>query len=252
MLLKRMIAVAVLLVVPLSLGGAEPQSERGLFKANAAAPIFEPAMTVPVGGMCMIDVVGIPLDKLDFVLIGGEYRWDGKQVAFVPKNPIGRVLLDARTQSALLFIPTNDELRGVYHIVMTGGEALRIRPLTIGTGPATPPVVVDPTVPPVVPPATPPNTTATAATFIYEKDQHEVPKPVLAALNRLNREKKIYATILEADTTDGTGQVPEQYKVALAAAKQKGLPCLVVTSGANVLTIVSNPKTEADVLKAVP
>lgn len=241
----------LLLAVPISLGGTEP-GERGLFKANAAAPVFEEPMTVPVGGMCMIDVVGVPLDKLDFVIIGGEYRWNGKQVVYVAKKPIGRVLLDARTNLALLFIPTQEEMRGTYHIVMTGGETLRIRPLTIGTGAPVDPIKPpdDPVEPPPIDP--PPTTKVTAATFVYEKDQHEVPKPVLAALNRLNREKKIFATILEADTTDGTGQVPAKYVTALAAAKKAGLPCLIVTAGDKVLVTVPNPKTEADVLKAVP
>lgn len=241
-------AVSCSLAVPLSIGGAEP-GERGLFKANAVAPIFEPAMTIPVGGMCFIDIVGIPLDKLDFVIIGGEYRFDGKQVIFVPKNPIGRVLLDARTQSAMLFIPTNDELRGVYHVVQTGGEALRIRPVTIGTGTRPVDTPVDPPIDPPVDPLPP--TTKVSATYIYEKDQHAVPTFVMSALNRLNRERKIFATAMEADTVDGNGDVPDFLKVPLAAAKQKGLPCLVVTAGDKVLAIVK-PKTEAEILKAVP
>lgn len=183
------------------------------------------------------------------------------------------------TKFAWTIIPSNKNFRvdsslrlaylsgsaGTFTLVLVGTDtngnvAIDTQTVVIGGKPTIPPVVVPPG--PVGPPPidTPPLTTkVTGATFIYEKDSHVVPKAVLSALNKLNREKKILATIMEADTTDGTGQVPEQYKVALAAAKQKGLPCLVVTAGGGsfgpgdkVLTIVPNPKTEADVLKAVP
>lgn len=101
-------------------------------------------------------------------------------------------------------------------------------------------------------PAPPSVTRATAATFVYEKDLHVVPPPVLAALNKLNRERDIIATVFEKDTTDGTGEVPEQYKVALDAAAKAGLPALVVLNGKEVLRVVRDPKTEQSVLEAVP
>lgn len=97
-----------------------------------------------------------------------------------------------------------------------------------------------------------PSTKVTAVTFVYEKDQHGVPGPVHAALNKLNRERGIIATVFEQDTKDGTGEVPEQYKATLAAAKEAGLPALVVLSGNTVLRVVKDPKTEAQVLEAVP
>lgn len=91
----------------------------------------------------------------------------------------------------------------------------------------------------------------TAVTYVYEKDQHVVPPPVLAALNKLNRDKGIIATVFEQDVKDGTGDVPEQYKLALDAAKKAGLPALVVLNDKGVLRVVKDPKTEDDVLKAV-
>jgi len=69
-----------------------------------------------------------------------------------------------------------------------------------------------------------PTTKVTAVTFVYEKDKHVVPPPVLAALNKLNREKGIVATVFEQDTVDGAGEVPEQYKATLAAAKEADAP----------------------------
>lgn len=93
---------------------------------------------------------------------------------------------------------------------------------------------------------------ATAATYVYEKDQTgSVPGPVLVALDKLNRDKNILATTFEDDTLDNTGETPAQYKVPLKAANDAGLPSLVVTAGAKVLKVVKDPKTEAAVLEAV-
>jgi hypothetical protein len=117
-----------------------------------------------------------------------------------------------------------------------------------GEGPRPPPDEI-PTVP--APGPTTPMTPATAATYVYEKDVTAIPSPVAAGLNRLNREKKIVATLFEEDTVDGTGQTPEQYRVPLSAAQSAGLPALVVTAGAAVLKVVKAPTTEAAVLEAV-
>jgi hypothetical protein len=92
---------------------------------------------------------------------------------------------------------------------------------------------------------------ATAVTYVYEKDVTAVPVPVLVAINRLNREKKVVASHFEEDTTDGDEQVPDQYKVPLKAAQDAGLPALVVTAGEKVLKVVKDPKTEQQVLEAV-
>ena len=93
---------------------------------------------------------------------------------------------------------------------------------------------------------------ATAVTYIYEKDQNSVPPQVLSGLNRLNREQGIVATIFEVDTKDGTGDTPEQYKVPVAAAKTAGLPTLVTTGKERqVLRVIRNPKSEAEVMEAV-
>lgn len=93
---------------------------------------------------------------------------------------------------------------------------------------------------------------ATAATYVYEKDDTAIPSPVYGALNKLNRERGIVATIFEEDTVDGTGQTPDQYVLPLAEAKKIGLPAFVVTSGANVVKVLKDPKTEAALLEAVP
>ena len=97
-----------------------------------------------------------------------------------------------------------------------------------------------------------PSSPVTAVTYVYEKDQTPIPPAVLAGLNRLNRERKIVATPFEKDTKDGDDQVPDQYKIPLAAAIEAGLPALVITAGDKVLAVVKAPTTEAEVLEAVP
>lgn len=93
---------------------------------------------------------------------------------------------------------------------------------------------------------------ATAAVYVYEKDESAIPVGVTVGLNRLNRERHIVATLLEADTTDGAGDVPEQYREALAAATASGLPALVVLSGTTVLSVTPAPVDADAILRAVP
>jgi hypothetical protein len=89
----------------------------------------------------------------------------------------------------------------------------------------------------------------TAATYVYEKDNGSVPPPVLAALDKLNR-AGVMATTFEEDTTDADGKVPDQYAVALPAARTAGLPSLVVLAGDKVLRTVKAPTTEEQVTEA--
>lgn len=90
----------------------------------------------------------------------------------------------------------------------------------------------------------------TAAVYVYEKDDTRILPAVQAGIDRLNRELKIVATIYDDDTRDGNGEVPDQFKVALAAATAAGLPALVVTAGDKVLEVVKDPKTAEQVWEA--
>ena len=54
------------------------------------------------------------------------------------------------------------------------------------------------------------------------------------------------------DGADGAGDVPQQYAAPLAAAREAGLPALVVTAGETVLKVVKSPTTAAQVMEAVP
>ncbi len=103
---------------------------------------------------------------------------------------------------------------------------------------------------PTVSPA--PATASTAAVYVWEKDDHGVPPHVTRAVDRLNRERRVVATIFEADATDGTGDVPEQYRTALDAARKAGLPALVAMAGQTVLRVTPAPASEDAVMEAVP
>jgi hypothetical protein len=93
--------------------------------------------------------------------------------------------------------------------------------------------------------------TATAAVYVYEKDDTAPTNGVQSAINRLNREKKILACLFEEDTVDGTGETPYWAKVPLAEAQKAGLPALVVTNGERVVNVVKAPTTEEQVFGAV-
>ena len=103
----------------------------------------------------------------------------------------------------------------------------------------------DPTLPPL--PKIP-----TAAVYVFEKDQGTPPPAVSAALHRLNTERESFAaSAVDQDIVTGAGQVPEQFRAAIQAAKQSGLPALVVLSGSEVLRVVRDPKTVEAVMEAV-
>lgn len=89
----------------------------------------------------------------------------------------------------------------------------------------------------------------TAVTYFYDDKQHVIPSGVHVAIDKLNR-SGLMATKHEVDTTDSSGDVPEQYKVSLPAAKEVGLPSLVVMSGDKVLRTVKDPQTEQAVMEA--
>lgn len=107
---------------------------------------------------------------------------------------------------------------------------------------------VQPSDPNAPAPVTVPADKATAATYVYEKNATAIPDGVSTGLSRLNRERKIVATLYEQP--DEGEKVPRQYKVALTAAQEAGLPALVVTAGEKVLRVTKAPTTEQQVWEA--
>jgi len=137
----------------------------------------------------------------------------------------------------------NDEVRKILNVLLIAAVAYLLAER--GTLPVLP---VDPDKPePVVP--SDPTVRVDRVTYVYEKDDGSVPRPVAFALAKLSQ-THVIATEFDQHSTNGSGQVPSQYKIALAAARQAGLPALVVQSGDQVVRVVKSPTTEAAVMEA--
>lgn len=138
----------------------------------------------------------------------------------------------------------------ITRVPKTGDEELTT--VVIGGGPSPlDPTPVAPAPPKPSPPPGPGPAKVTAVTYVYEKGETPVPSSVLSALNRLNREKQVVATLFEDDTTNGNSKVPKQYTVPWQAAKSAGLPALVVTGGDVVLKVVKDPRTVEQIMESV-
>jgi len=173
---------------------------------------------------------------------------------------LGRMWLLAVSPEETSFLPVEAGLKCIFASPIPGDYTfvLVVAGTNSNSGPAAAMAthtvtLIGPSPPPVAPtdPTDPPLTLRpTAATYIYEKDQSAVPPPVLSAISQLNAAGSLVATVFEQDTTDGDGQVPDQYQAALIAAKAAGLPCLVVLAGDRVLRVVRSPTTLEAVLEA--
>jgi hypothetical protein len=102
----------------------------------------------------------------------------------------------------------------------------------------------------------PPVSKVSHATYVYDKETNPVPPQVAASLAKINTARvnggaSITADEFEIHTVSGTGAIPKQFEKVAAAAKEKGLPCLVVMAGDAVYRVVPNPKTESEVTNAV-
>ena len=199
--------------------------------AQAATAVIEGPTEAPPGDLVILDA-----SKSDAV----SFAW-----ALVPK---GKSFLPVDGGKRVVFASGS---AGTYTFVLAtatadGQVALALHVLTVGK-PLPPPI--DPPDPPN-PPEPPSTTRPTAVIYLYEKDQGGVPAPVSAALSKLNA-TGIRATTFEEDTVDGSGSVPDQYKIPLEAAQKAGLPALVVMAGDTVKSVVKAPTTEAQVMDAV-
>ena len=155
----------------------------------------------------------------------------------------------------------------IHDLIKTGGtdgEPIVVTPTGSATS-VTIEIVAEPTTPVVAPPTTTPTTPTTtptttpvdtdkkvtSVTYVHEKDDDAVPDGVKIGLDKLNQ-RGIVATSVDQDQVDGDGDIPEQYKLAIPAAKQAGLPALVVQAGSKVVNVVKKPETEQQVLEVAP
>jgi hypothetical protein len=79
--------------------------------------------------------------------------------------------------------------------------------------------------PPVV--VEPPKPKPDRVVYVFEKDDSAPSIEVMTMLDKLNR-AGIEATDVDDDVVDGDGQVPDQYKAAIDAARLAGLPTFVL------------------------
>jgi hypothetical protein len=85
--------------------------------------------------------------------------------------------------------------------------------------------------------------------YVYEKDDHAPPNEVMVMLDRLNR-AGIQATDVDDDVVDGDGEVPDQYKAAIDAARLAGLPAFVTLSQGKFLDYADLAKLEELIAKS--
>lgn len=130
-------------------------------------------------------------------------------------------------------------------VLLIASQTVRIEePVPPAPGPVEPPppvvAPVDPTPAPVLKPD--------LALYVHEKDKSPVPSGVMAALDEINRKHGVKANVFEDNTTNGNGDIPAQFKAAVEAARNAGLPCFVMMNGNTVLKVVAAPKTKDEVL----
>lgn len=203
------------------------------------APVFQGTITVPP-------------TTLPHEPIIASYMTEGipEEASIVPEWSASEGVHFREPIAKTLYIwapPGKHEISVVLDWIFIDWEAKtfqRGRPRLVGT------FTVEGEEPPDPPdPPDPPNPAETRVTLVYEKDQTQIPPEVAAALMELN-EKGVMATEYEDDNKTGTGQIPEQYKIALQAARERGLPCLVVETPQGVV-VVHDPQDSSDVLDAV-
>jgi hypothetical protein len=165
--------------------------------------------------------------------------------AYVTRD--GVTLSDAEAKAIIAAVKIGD---GAYSLVSYPvGSAPVVKQLTIGQSKPSTPVVVPVTPDKPVEP-TPEPSKVTAVIYVYEKDQTAIPSFVSAGLNQINR-KGIDATLFEADTKNGSGQIPAKYQAAYDRAKQEGLPVLVVMVGNTIAKAIKAPKTLEEITGAI-
>lgn len=201
--------------------------------------VDDPVVSLPVGSLAVITLTGsaVTTTGAATVALNRETKnldvtQNGHHVAFSSPSIADGVFL-------FTVGINNTDPAGAPHIAQ--------RWIVTGAGPRPPP---DDPLAPVTPNG--PVGKITSVTYVYEKSDTKVPAAVQSGIDRLNVEKKVLATLYEHDSKDGTGEVPDQYKAPLAAAKEAGLPALVAMSGDKVAKVIPAPTTVEQVMGVVP
>lgn len=263
--MTRIIFLFLLLALsmPLCVQGQQPTAATRIKIVQGESGPAELRMTGPATGTAnrpvVIVVSGLPAVDLSKT-VGEQTKWIDS-LRFDVSAPAGCVCtLDKELSMSvspwewrlrLTFTPT---VNGTCVVVCDWNEppyGLALHRVEIGgTAPSPPPLDPDDPNPPPPPPD--PSRKPIRVTLVYEKDLTSTPRPVASALQKLNADGSgIVASEFDDDTVDGTGQVPDQYKTALAEAAKAGLPALVVEFSDGTTRTVKDPKTAEHVAEAV-
>lgn len=214
----------------------------GISKRTMARSVVVCLLAVAFGGS-IVSAASVVGDKIAHVQsMGGIFRWIA-----------GLALIASSVYAYLRFLREKPQADLQYIANTSAKNQASINLASVATGMlllSSAPSVSIPTIPwklPVPVIVSP----ATAAVYVYEKNDGPIPPGVASGIDKLNREKSVIASLFEDDTVDGDGDVPDQYKPALEAAKQSSIPSLVVLSGTSVVRVVKSPKTEEEVTGAV-
>ena len=231
-----------------------------LLVASVAAQQPKPLITGPataaVGQEIRLSVEGLPSPDLSTPEgLKPVIVWASK-IAISVDAPVGAepivesdISLNLGAGGVKLRLAFSADKPGTYVVILLDGNSVQVATRRITVGPVVP--QPDPPPGPGPNPVPDPNKKPTAVTYVYEKDSTPIPRPVQAALSKIHGESSgVVASLFEDDSTTGSGTIPKQYQVPLKAAREAGLPALVVTSGEAVLRVVKAPTTEAEVLEA--
>lgn len=85
----------------------------------------------------------------------------------------------------------------------------------------------------------------TGIVYVYESETSSVPVHVASAFGKLGDERE--TRIIDDDVITGEGGVPEHLKAAIAAARNHGLPSIVLLSNDDVSSVHDVPKSREEI-----
>lgn len=84
---------------------------------------------------------------------------------------------------------------------------------------------------------------------VYESSE-TIPEPYVTGALRTLTGEGLQARAFDKDVVTGTGETPVYLAKAIKAAKDNGLPALVIMSSGDVIKVQDLPKTQQEILEA--
>jgi hypothetical protein len=83
---------------------------------------------------------------------------------------------------------------------------------------------------------------------VYESSEMPLPTQTYDARPKIEEAGHEFR-VVDDDVEDGDGQMPDELKLAIPAAREHGLPALVVQSGDEILKVLDLPETAEEIIK---